>query len=153
MKIITSALLILMSCVQVVHAKESPQLRYNDIVNENIGHVVYLDFWASWCTPCRRSFPWMNEMQKKYGDKNFRVVSVNVDSDPKLAQEFLAKIPADFSVLYDPNGNLASEMKLKGMPSSFIINAKGIVVSAHVGFNDKKKVRYEQEINHLLQGN
>ncbi|ASP48980.1 TlpA family protein disulfide reductase [Cognaticolwellia beringensis] len=153
MKIITSALIILTLCINVVSANEVPQLHYKDIVEKNVGNVIYLDFWASWCTPCRRSFPWMNELQKKYGNKNFKVISINVDSERELAEEFLANTPAKFSVLYDPDGALASEMKLKGMPSSFIINADGVVVSAHVGFTDKKKSIYEQEIKQLIQGN
>ena len=122
-------------------------------LSDHQGKIIYLDFWASWCTPCRRSFPWMNDMQKKYGNKNFKVISINVDSERDLAEEFLANTPAKFSVLYDPDGALASEMKLKGMPSSFIINADGVVVSAHVGFTDKKKSLYEQEIKQLIQGN
>ena len=153
MKIITSALIILTVCINVVSANEVPQLHYKDIVEKNVGNVIYLDFWASWCTPCRRSFPWMNDMQKKYGNKNFKVISINVDSERELAEKFLANTPAKFSVLYDPEGALASEMKLKGMPSSFIINADGVVVSAHVGFTDKKKSLYEQKIKQLIQGN
>lgn len=153
MKIITSALIILTFCINVVSANEVPQLHYKDIVEKNVGNVIYLDFWASWCTPCRRSFPWMNDMQKKYGNKNFKVISINVDSERELAEEFLAITPAKFSVLYDPDGALASEMKLKGMPSSFIINSDGVVVSAHVGFTDKKKSLYEQEIKQQIQGN
>lgn len=153
MKAITSVIIILTLCINVVSANEVPQLHYKDIVEKNVGNVIYLDFWASWCTPCRRSFPWMNEMQKKYGNKNFKVISINVDSERKLAKKFLDNTPAKFSVLYDPEGALASEMELKGMPSSFIINADGVVVSAHVGFTDKKKSLYEQEIKQLIQGN
>ena len=157
MKILTNALLALTLSISVLgsnaNASDAPKLTYDAIAKQNIGHVVYLDFWASWCTPCRKSFPWMNEMQKKYGHQNFKVVSVNVDSDKQLAQQFLVDTPANFSVLYDPNGDLASEMQLKGMPSSFLINAKGVVISAHVGFNDEKKINYEQEIQHLIQGN
>ena len=149
--LLISSILILWS--KVVPANEIPQLHYKDIVEQNAGQVVYLDFWASWCTPCRKSFPWMNEMQMKYGDKNFKVISINVDSDRKLAQKFLANTPANFSILYDPAGSLASEMKLKGMPSSYIINAEGKLVSTHVGFSDKKKSLYEQEIKQLIQGN
>jgi len=155
MKILTNALLALTLSISVLgsnaNASDAPKLTYDAIAKQNIGHVVYLDFWASWCTPCRKSFPWMNEMQKKYGHQNFKVVSVNVDSDKQLAQQFLVDTPANFSVLYDPNGDLASEMQLKGMPNSFLINAKGVVISAHVGFNDEKKINYEQEIQHLIQ--
>jgi len=152
MKITTSFLIILTLFIKVVNANDVSYLQYKYIVEESTGNVVYLDFWASWCTPCKRSFPWMNEMQKKYGSKNFKVISINVDSERDLAKEFLVNTPANFSILYDPDGTLASEMKIKGMPSSFIINADGVVVSAHVGFTDKKKTLYEQEIKQLIQG-
>lgn len=152
MKILLTALLVMIASINLANASEKKPLQYKDIAANNVGNVVYLDFWASWCVPCRRSFPWMNEMQKKYGNKNFKVISINVDTEKNLAEEFLVKNPANFSILYDPDGMLASEMKLKGMPSSFIINADGEVVSAHVGFTDKKKAFYEQEIQQLIQG-
>lgn len=133
-----------------VQAKDITPLSFEEIVKQYPEEVIYLDFWASWCTPCRKSFPWMNEMQAKYSDKNFRVISVNLDAEPKLAKAFLTHTPANFTILYDPKGNLAKALKLKGMPSSFIINAKGKIVSAHVGFTDKKKIKYEQEIQQLL---
>jgi thiol-disulfide isomerase/thioredoxin len=152
MKLLLIALLVMIASINLANASEKQPLQYKDIVANNVGNVVYLDFWASWCVPCRRSFPWMNEMQKKYGNKNFKVISINVDTEKNLAEEFLVKNPANFSILYDPDGILASEMKLKGMPSSFIINADGEVVNAHVGFTDKKKAFYEQEIQQLIQG-
>jgi len=151
MRVTLSALVILALCFQLVQANDKPNLHYQDIVDKNVGQVIYLDFWASWCAPCRKSFPWMNEMQIKYGNDNFKVISVNLDSDLSFAEKFLIKTPAHFSVIYDPDGYLASEMKLKGMPSSFLINAKGKVVSAHVGFTDEKKSHYEQEIKSLIQ--
>jgi thiol-disulfide isomerase/thioredoxin len=133
-----------------VQAKDNNPLKYEDVIKKYKGSVVYLDFWASWCTPCRKSFPWMNAMQQKYGDKNFQVVSVNLDTERSLADKFLAKTPANFTILYDPDGSLASELKLKGMPSSFLINAQGQIINAHVGFNDKKKIKYEQQIKQSL---
>jgi len=64
------------------------------------GKVVILDFWASWCVPCRRSFPWMNEMQNKYGDDGLVIVAVNLDSEVSDAEAFLERYPADFSIYY-----------------------------------------------------
>jgi len=120
-------------------------------LNEARGQVVYLDFWASWCGPCRKSFPWLNAMQAKYKDQPFKVVSVNVDAEQALAEDFLKALPAHFPVIYDPKGKVAREFKLKGMPSSYLINKAGKIVSAHVGFIDNKKSTYEQEIVQLIQ--
>lgn len=114
------------------------------------GKVIYVDFWASWCVPCRKSFPWMNDIQQKYADKNFTVLSVNLDAKTSLAEEFLLETPANFPIFYDPKGKVARAFKLKGMPSSFIINKAGKVVSSHVGFTDEKKVKYQAEIEALL---
>lgn len=116
----------------------------------NKGKVIYVDFWASWCVPCRKSFPWMNKMQATYADKNFTVLSVNLDADSNMAKKFLDELPAEFPVHYDPKGQVAKEFKLKGMPSSFVINKAGKLVSAHVGFTDEKKAKYEAEIIKLL---
>ena len=69
------------------------------------GQVVWVDFWASWCTPCRRSFPWMNDMMARYSDQGFVIVGVNVDRERDLAEEFLAETPAGFPIVYDPEGS------------------------------------------------
>jgi len=137
----------------LLYGNDSTPLTYNEVIKPYKGRVVYLDFWASWCAPCRKSFPWMNELKHKFDNDKFVVVSINLDADDKLAERFLSQVPANFSIIYDPRGDLASELQLKGMPSSFIINTEGKIVSAHMGFTEKKKLRYEQEIKELLQGN
>jgi cytochrome c biogenesis protein CcmG/thiol:disulfide interchange protein DsbE len=100
------------------------------------GKVVYLDFWASWCPPCRKSFPWMNEMQQRYGRQGFAVVAVDVDKTRDLASKFLHEVPADFIVAYDPEGGVADSYQVQGMPSSFIIDRNGQIREVHVGFRD-----------------
>jgi thiol-disulfide isomerase/thioredoxin len=114
------------------------------------GKVIYVDFWASWCGPCRKSFPWMNAMQSKYQDQAFTVLSVNLDNSKDLAAKFLQTSPADFPILYDAKGKLAKKFNIKGMPSSYLINKAGKIVSAHVGFTQSKKMKYEAEIKHLI---
>lgn len=114
------------------------------------GKVVYLDFWASWCKPCQRSFPWMNDMQAKYGDKGFTIIAINLDSERELADDFLRKLPAHFPVAYDPQGNSAQSYKLKGMPTSYLIDKAGNLRIAHQGFHVEKQPKYEQEIQGLL---
>jgi thiol-disulfide isomerase/thioredoxin len=114
------------------------------------GQVIYLDFWASWCKPCLRSFPWMNEMQQKYGATGFKIIAVNLDTDPALAAQFLRRVPANFPIAYDTSGQTAKTYQLLGMPSSYLIDKKGNLRAIHQGFFIKKQSQYEQEIVALL---
>lgn len=114
------------------------------------GKVVYVDFWASWCAPCRKSFPWLNEMQKKYKNKGLTIVGINVDKERQLADSFLKKNPVNFPVVYDPAGKLASKYKLVGMPSAYLVDKQGKIQYSHVGFRTSKKQSYEDAIRHLL---
>jgi thiol-disulfide isomerase/thioredoxin len=114
------------------------------------GKVVYVDFWASWCGPCRRSFPWMSEMQQKYGPRGFVVVAVNVDKKRADADRFLAQTPAGFTVVYDEAGATPSAYKVKGMPSSYLIDARGNVTFVERGFLDEHKADLEQRIATLV---
>ena len=126
------------------------QQQFDKLIASHIGQVIYLVFWASWCGPCRKSFPWMNNMQEKYQQQGLVIISVNVDNSKALADEFLAEVPANFNVFYDPKGKVARKFKLKGMPSSYIIDRSGKMVSAHVGFTESKKMKYEEELKTLL---
>jgi thiol-disulfide isomerase/thioredoxin len=124
-----------------------------DILSANKGKVIYLDFWASWCTPCRKSFPWMNKVQSTFDSTKFTVISINVDQEKKLATEFLKQIPANFPVVYDPDGKAAKTYGIKGMPSSYLINRHGNIVKSHTGFFTKKIKEYENEITQLISHN
>ena len=150
-----SAGLLLASANPAVAAQPAPELVLNFAskqvnLSDYKGQVVYLDFWASWCKPCQRSFPWMNDMQAKYGEQGFTVVAINLDSERRLADEFLRKLPAHFPVAFDPQGNSAQTYKLKGMPTSYLIDKTGQLRIAHQGFHIEKQASYEQEIQGLL---
>jgi cytochrome c biogenesis protein CcmG/thiol:disulfide interchange protein DsbE len=114
------------------------------------GKVVYLDFWASWCPPCRKSFPWLNEMQQRYGRQGFAVVAINLDKTRDLAGRFLQKIPANFTVAYDPLGKVADSYQVRGMPSSFIIDRNGQIRETHIGFREKDALHLEETLQALL---
>ena len=114
------------------------------------GRVVYVDFWASWCGPCRRSFPWMNEMQQKYGPRGFTVVGVNVDKRRPDAERFLAQTPAAFTIVYDAAGATPETYAVKAMPSSYLIDAAGKVVATESGFRDEQMAALEERIRTLL---
>jgi thiol-disulfide isomerase/thioredoxin len=114
------------------------------------GKVVYLDFWASWCKPCRRSFPWMDAMQKKYAADGLVVVAVDVDEDQADAERFLKQVPAGFTIVKDPQGGLAEQFGVYGMPSSFIIGRDGQVAKKHQGFFEDSPAAYEAELREAL---
>jgi thiol-disulfide isomerase/thioredoxin len=114
------------------------------------GKVVYVDFWASWCGPCRQSFPWMKTMHERYGSKGLVVVAINLDKDRSAAESFLEKFPAPFTVAFDPSGKTAKEYKVWGMPTSYVVGKTGAIVSTHAGFDPKRAASVESEIATLL---
>jgi thiol-disulfide isomerase/thioredoxin len=117
------------------------------------GKVVYLDFWASWCGPCRESFPWMNELEHKIGREDFVVVGVNVDQERADAERFLATTPAAFRIAYDPDGALPERFQVRGMPTSVLIGRDGKVLFTHEGFRLKDRAALEKRIRALLDPN
>lgn len=114
------------------------------------GKVVIVDFWASWCVPCRRSFPWMNAMQDKYRGDGLVIIAVNLDRNAEDAARFLAKYPAKFEIIYDPEGALAKEYGVEVMPSSIIIGRDGESIERHAGFKVKRQDEYEATIRAAL---
>lgn len=110
------------------------------------GKVVYLDFWASWCGPCKRSFPWLNEMQARYGARGFQVVGINVDRKRGDADAFLAQVPARFALAFDADGRTPALFAVKGMPSSLLVGADGTVLLRHEGFKDDDRAALEAAI-------
>ncbi|MDZ7803273.1 TlpA disulfide reductase family protein [Thiohalophilus sp.] len=120
-------------------------------LQEYRGQVVYLDFWASWCTPCRKSFPWMNALQERYADDGLVVLAVNLDQDTAAARRFLKKYPANFTVAFDPDGNVAERYELKGMPASYLIDRQGNLVMSHTGFRSTDADRLEARIKARLE--
>ena len=114
------------------------------------GQVVYVDFWASWCAPCRRSFPWMSELQQRYGERGFTIVAINVDKQRADAERFLQANAARFTVVYDPEGATPLAYAVAGMPSSYLIDRRGNVVEIEAGFRDERKSAREATIRSLL---
>jgi len=114
------------------------------------GHVALVDFWASWCGPCRQSFPWMAGLQKRYAAKGLRIVAVNVDKDRHAADAFLEQFPAPFTVAFDPAGVSAAAFQVRGMPSTFLIDGAGHIVYAHVGFDAKRAAALEAAIRQAV---
>ena len=115
------------------------------------GSTVYLDFWASWCGPCRQSFPWMNDMQAKYKAQGLRVLAVNLDQKPADATAFLKDMPAGFDVAFDAAGKTPKAYAIQGMPTSVLIGPDGRVISVHSGFKPEQRAERESEIRRVLK--
>jgi thiol-disulfide isomerase/thioredoxin len=110
------------------------------------GRVVLVDFWASWCVPCRRSFPWLGALQERYRAMGLTIVAINLDKDREAADEFLEKHPAEFLVAFDPAGKTAEAYRVSAMPSSYLINRSGTILSSHSGFDPKQVATLETTI-------
>jgi len=121
------------------------------MLSKATGSAIYLDFWASWCGPCKQSFPWMNAMQDKYRSKGLQIIGVNVDGKSEEARKFLAQNPAHFTVAFDPNGATPRQYGVKGMPTSFLIGRDGKIIFQHLGFNAAAGETLEKEIKAALE--
>lgn len=114
------------------------------------GKVVYVDFWASWCGPCRRSFPWMNEMHRRYAAQGLVIVAIDVDKNRADGERFLTANAAEFAIAYDPDGVTPNVYGVTGMPSSYLIDTAGKLIDIEQGFHDDRKAPLEQRIRQLL---
>ena len=158
MKYVTKWVLVLamgLTSLTLAAATEAPDIKLPGLQGEVqldalAGKVVYLDFWASWCKPCVKSFPWMKKIKSSYQALDFEVLAINLDSDRKLADAFLEKMQVNFLVGFDPDGVTATSYQLRGMPSSFLIGRDGKIYATHIGFRDKDKAKIEQAIKQLL---
>lgn len=112
--------------------------------------VTYLDFWASWCSPCRLSFPWMNEMHDRYAARGLRIVGINLDRHEADALLFLRSTPARFELLMDPTAALATLFDIKSMPSAILVTAGRRVAVRHRGFSLHDGPELERRIVTLL---
>jgi thiol-disulfide isomerase/thioredoxin len=120
-----------------------------DLSNQE-GKVVYVDFWASWCAPCKASFSYMNDLKAQYPETDFHIVLINLDQKPARAERFLRGVTAPVPSLYDPKGKIARQYKVSAMPTSVLIDRKGNIRYIHDGFHPEKTKEYSKHIEELL---
>jgi thiol-disulfide isomerase/thioredoxin len=139
-------LLLACACLAGTPSSASPSLDLNGLR----GSVVYLDFWASWCAPCREAFPWMGLMQTNYERQGLTVIAVNLDHNRADADRFLKKFQPNFKVQFDPQGVLAKQFNVAGMPTSVLIDRHGVLRYTHIGFRALDRQVRTNEIQQLL---
>ena len=114
------------------------------------GQVVLVDFWASWCVPCKTSFPVLDALYKQHRDRGLVVIAVNVDERPSDAQAFLAGRPHTMPIALDRKGDAAKAFEVQGMPTSFLIDRGGHIRFVHSGYSAKTLESYRDEVSRLL---
>ena len=119
---------------------------------ERAGRVVMVDFWATWCAPCKASFPAYSVMQKEFGERGFTLVAVSVDKKSEEYAEFLKKFAPGFVTVRDAKQKLVNEVKVPGMPTCYLIDRKGVLRAIHSGYHGDASVReLREEITKLLE--
>lgn len=117
------------------------------------GKVIWIDFWASWCSSCRQSFPWMKALQERYRDRDFEILAIDLDSDSAQGKAFVRALGGvPFKVYYDPEGKSAERFGVMGMPSSYLIDRQGRVVMEHVGFRGSQREELERIVKQAVEG-
>ena len=119
-------------------------------LNELKGKVIYVDFWASWCPPCIKSFPFLNQLEAELKNQGLYVIGVNLDEKLADAQEFLAKFPVNFSIAADPSKQCAKDFNVMAMPTSYIIDRKGNIRHIHKGFRPDETQQLRTLVTELL---
>lgn len=114
------------------------------------GKVVYIDFWASWCGPCRKAMPMYESMYQEIGTEYFELLAINLDEDRQDALKFMKQHPVSYPVLTDPSGATAEAWGLKVMPTSFLLDTSGRVVKAYPGFETSHMKDIRHDIDKLL---
>jgi thiol-disulfide isomerase/thioredoxin len=115
------------------------------------GKVLLIDFWASWCAPCRQAMPFLNALHKAYLKDGFKVIGINVDENTEEAMALLKTVSVDYPSAYDPKGECPRAFSVKAMPSSYLVDKQGKIRLIHLGFRSEDKATLSKEISELLK--
>lgn len=151
---------LLLSCTALAGASEmsvpAPDFTLKSRSGENIrlselrGNVVMVNFWASWCGPCRQEMPLLDDLYQKYRDYGFELLGVNVDEKQSDAERMLERIPVSFPVLFDPNSTVSKEYGVDAMPSTLLIDRDGNARYLHRGYRAGEEKIYAEKLRALV---
>jgi peroxiredoxin len=114
------------------------------------GKIVFVDFWASWCSPCRESLPLYDKLAADFGTSDFAVIAVNLDETASDAKKFIAQHPVRYTIVQNPQGDIPKAFGVSGMPSSYLIDRDGTIRQRHIGFDKKDVDMLRAEVTKLL---
>lgn len=124
----------------------------NQAINfsEYQGRVLLIDFWATWCPPCKQSMPFLNALRNEFKDQGFEIIAINVDEDRDEALSFLLLHPVEYLLAYDSTGDCPAKFEVQAMPSSYFIDKQGKVRDIHLGYRERDKESIRKRIVELL---
>ncbi|PCJ47490.1 MAG: redoxin [Gammaproteobacteria bacterium] len=128
-------------------SREGPNIRLKELS----GDVILINFWASWCGPCRKELPKLEDLHQKYKDLGVTIIGINVDVDPELSKILLKDHPVTFMVLYDPENNVSADYDIQAMPSTFLVDKNGLLRFRHNGYLAGYEHKYDAQIKQLLR--
>ena len=137
--------------------QQAPGFILNDLAGNEVslesfaGKPVLLNFWATWCPYCRKERPHLNDLYKEYKDRGLVILSVSTDRSSKKLKQYMVKTPADFIVLSDNKGRVSSSYNIMGLPSSLLIDRKGIIKYKFTGFREWSSQGARELIESLFQ--
>ena len=140
---------------------EAPDFTLADLHGKQVslgslkGKVVFINFWANWCPPCKKEFPELNKLTKSYKDSDMVLLAINIDKNRANVDEFLGKLPEPpfnkMTVLLDPQYAVVSSYGARAMPTSFIIDREGTIRYVHLGFNETDPGKWVTEMDTILK--
>jgi thiol-disulfide isomerase/thioredoxin len=161
MKIFVTMLLLLIMKPVLTQANQvgtiAPDFSLEDLNNKATtlqqfkGKVVFLDFWAPWCDPCRAELPALDALHKRYDKDGLVIIGLDMDPSDKLVKEFLQKVPVAFTILVDKKGAARRSYRIRTLPTAFVIGKDGVIRYVHMGYDKEFLQMYEKEIVELLK--
>jgi peroxiredoxin len=136
--------------------KEAPAFKLSNLAGQQVslkdfrGKIVLLDFWATWCPPCRQSIPALQELHKEYSSKGFLVVGVSLDEDPGVVPEFVKQEGIDYPILLGGESDVSLSYEVRGIPAMYLVDKQGRVVRRWIGYDSPMKKEWRDSINALL---
>ena len=138
----------------------APAFSLNNLKGEEValsqfeGKVVFVNFWATWCPPCKIEFPELNQLAEDFQGKDFHLLAVNIDDDRRKVEKYLKKMKMEspaMEILLDPESEVVESYNAEAMPSTFVMDQKGIIRYIHVGFAPEDPATWREELNSLLE--
>jgi thiol-disulfide isomerase/thioredoxin len=155
--IIAAGILLAVSLASAAAPESAPDFTLKSASGANLklsefrGEVVLLNFWASWCGPCRQEMPLLSELHEQYRDLGFTVLGVNVEEDSRKARKLLEEAPVSFPVLFDSDSVVSREYDVVAMPSTVLVDRNGRMRYLHKGYKPGLEAVYQQQVRDLLR--